>query len=688
MPTEFAHVHEAPVTAVTVTGNGLVATASANPGIQLFDQDRLPVMDPFGHPDAVTALSYGANGWFALGLETGELNVNRDTGTMVSQDILVNGMIHDGAVTDVVFDPELRWFASSGEDGFINVWDMNTRELIRNVHAHQGGVSDLAVYPQTSDLAQGHYLFSVGADGTLKSWSMIDENRFSLEPLDYEEVGWVSDDLVLGLGAVEVFVVEDYAYAAVGRDDGLISLYEVDIGLYFSWEGDLTGHTDSVNALVARRDGSLLASASEDGSVRFWEASLTSPLLETFFPPYAEFYRWAYVPTTGELLFSYGVEGTLWKGPPDRSEPTTQFNGVLENPIIGIEADEAGRFAATVANDHSISLWDIAAGHLSWNLNDLLLGAVTTVKFSPPLGGANLYMGTALLTGDDRGGLVYWPIGEESIEGIRLEGHRDAINAVAYSPDGTRAASADAAGNVMMWNLVERTRVGEVMKHPRAVNGLAFSPDGYQLATIGDDSRVRLFDVVTQTRIGDPMGTEGSPDVSLSFSPDGRYLAVGSRDTTVSLWDLETRNQHHSNMLGHEGSVDALVFNEAGSLLASSDDKGLVKLWDVETARPIGDAFRDRYQQRAIERLYFVQDETRLMAMGPHAWVDFWRLDIEEVACQLARRNLTEEEWDKAMSKSPLSFYYDVCDPGLWEGERDVPVLIEEPAPEEVSTTE
>ena len=70
--------------------------------------------------------------------------------------------------------------------------------------------------------------------------------------------------------------------------------------------------------------------------------------------------------------------------------------------------------------------------------------------------------------------------------------------------------------------------------HSESVNALSFSPDGSRLASGSDDKTVRLWDGAT----GAPISTlEGHSDyvTSLSFSPDGSRLASGSYDKIVRL---------------------------------------------------------------------------------------------------------------------------------------------------------
>jgi len=79
---------------------------------------------------------------------------------------------------------------------------------------------------------------------------------------------------------------------------------------------------------------------------------------------------------------------------------------------------------------------------------------------------------------------------------LGLEGHRDSVTAVAFSPDGETLASGDVEGRIILWDIASHQPLGQPFTgHKKGVLSMAFSPDGGTLASGGEDNNVILWDV-------------------------------------------------------------------------------------------------------------------------------------------------------------------------------------------------
>src|SRR5437016_2762308 len=73
-------------------------------------------------------------------------------------------------------------------------------------------------------------------------------------------------------------------------------------------------------------------------------------------------------------------------------------------------------------------------------------------------------------------------------------GHSAGVIGVAWSPDGTRIASASNDGTVQVWDAANGGHVYTYRGHTDRVNVVAWSPDGTRIASGSDDHTVQVWD--------------------------------------------------------------------------------------------------------------------------------------------------------------------------------------------------
>lgn len=106
--------------------------------------------------------------------------------------------------------------------------------------------------------------------------------------------------------------------------------------------------------------------------------------------------------------------------------------------------------------------------------------------------------------------------------------------------------------------------------HVGPVQAVTFSPDGSRIATGGDDKSVRAWDAVRG--VGLFVVTEhGGPVNAVAYHPDGRRIASGSSDNTVRVCDADNRLLLPLETLTTDGlPVQSLAYDETGTVLAYS----------------------------------------------------------------------------------------------------------------------
>lgn len=178
--------------------------------------------------------------------------------------------------------------------------------------------------------------------------------------------------------------------------------------------------------------------------------------------------------------------------------------------------------------DQEIQLWDVAGGEPVFSLAEH--GEIPTKKmqFSPD--------GATLAAGMHDGRVMFWDVESgEIIKTLHYPGETD-IHDVAFSPDGAYLASAGRVPAVILWNVASEETVRTFWVRDTVLR-VAFSPDGTILAaSAGTERVIHLWDVSS----GDLLRSLPHDDQvsAIAFSSDGRYLVAGGFDSGVYLWGV------------------------------------------------------------------------------------------------------------------------------------------------------
>ncbi|MFF5984886.1 hypothetical protein ACFY78_39200 [Streptomyces olindensis] len=393
----------------------------------------------------------------------------------------------------------------------------------------------------------------------------------------------------------------------------------------------LLGHTGAVYLTTFSPDGTTLATASYDRTVRLWNVAdprRPSPLGR----PLTGHTSWvssAVFSPDGRTLASASDDGTirLWDvtdpGRPKRiGEPLTGHDGTIY--LIAFSPD--GRTLASAGDDGTVRLWDMADPRRARALGKPLTGhtaAVRSVAFAPD--------GRTLAAGGDDGSIRLWDVADPrhpEPAGAPLTGHTATVHSVAFSPDGRILASGGEDHTVRLWNMAGSggpAQIGAPLTgHTGPVWSVAFSPDGNRLAAASADSTASLWKVSDPeypSQVGGPLAGSSGEMYALGFSPDGRTLATGTGDNKVRLWALPT-----SDMTGRTGT-----FRRDGRVLATAGRDGRIRLWDVRTpGRPVamGEPFRPG--KGDVRSLEFSPDGRTLAAVTGDRAVQLWNLSDPE----------------------------------------------------------
>ncbi|KAJ6571391.1 WD40-repeat-containing domain protein [Mycena capillaripes] len=167
-----------------------------------------------------------------------------------------------------------------------------------------------------------------------------------------------------------------------------------------------------------------------------------------------------------------------------------------------------------------------------------------------------------------------------------LEGHTNAVNSIACSPDGRHILSGSSDNTLRIWDAESGEELGQPLEgHTGWVNSVAFSADGKYCVSGSNDGTIRIWDVDSKEQVGQPLEGHTACVNSVSFSYGGKRLVSGSDDKTIRIWDTESGKQLGQPLKGHTDWVRSVAFSKNGENIVSGSDDGTIRIWDAQSGK-------------------------------------------------------------------------------------------------------
>ncbi|KAG5350128.1 hypothetical protein C0989_012527 [Termitomyces sp. Mn162] len=135
----------------------------------------------------------------------------------------------------------------------------------------------------------------------------------------------------------------------------------------------------------------------------------------------------------------------------------------------------------------------------------------------------------------------------------QLTGHKDVVNSVASSPDGTHIVSCSWDKTIQVWDSSTGAELLQLTGHKDGVISVAFSPDGTHIVSCSWDKTIQVWDSSTGDKLLHLTGHTGNVD-SVAFSPDGTHIVSGSWDKSICVW-VSSSAAELPQLTGHTGTV-------------------------------------------------------------------------------------------------------------------------------------
>jgi WD40 repeat protein len=467
------------IVAFAVSNNQILATATKNYKIKLWRSNGQAITTLPGHQQPITSLSFSPDNQIASvssdktiklwSLKNYQLQETISENNSINAVIFVNNQILatgnadsiklwfngkyirelPGSTQSLAVSKDKRAIASGGSDGVVRVWNLPDGSLSSTFTRHDSAVTDLSFSPDNKTIA------SSSEDYTVKIWNL---DKVSLPQIQGQTVSISPNNQMI----------------VTGNEDGSVM-----------WQQDsmirkLSGHGKSVIKVSFSPDGSMIASASADNTVKVWRLD-------------------------GKVI------------------ATLQGH---QKPVTSVAFSPDGKMIATASGDKTAKLWN-----LNGNLLRTFTGhkrTVTGVSFRPD--------GQAIATSSADYTVKQWHLNGKSFATFSED--KSNVLGVTYSPQGNKIASGSGDGTVKLWD--NRKLIQEMRSHKSEVLKVVFSPSGRTLASVSTDNTIKLWNL--NGELLHTFQGHKYPVLDISYSANGKFIVSADSQQNVKIWNINLDN--------------------------------------------------------------------------------------------------------------------------------------------------
>ncbi|XP_072691171.1 WD repeat-containing protein 90 isoform X4 [Canis lupus baileyi] len=358
------------------------------------------------------------------------------------------------------------------------------------------------------------------------------------------------------------------------------------------------------------------AVGSEDGYLRLWPLDFSSVLLEA---EHEGPVTWVRVSPDGLRVLSATSLGHLGF----LDVPSREYRVLVRShtaPVLALATECSHGQLATVSQDHTVRVWDLATLQ---QLHDLRSPeeAPCTVAFHPTR--------PALFCGFSSGAVRSFSL--ESAEVLTAHRcHQGPVTGLAASPDGSLLFSSCSSGTLAQYHCaatqcrVLRVAANVVCRdaHPTP-NALVLSGDSHLLAFVGPSKYVvtvmnaaSLEELLrVDVRALDLASARLASAVALCFGPGPPgHLLVSTSSSTVVVLDSTSGRVVRELPAVHSGACPSLALSRDARFLLTAADRA-IKLWDYPTQACPGCQVYIGHSE-PVRAVAFAPDQQRLLSVG------------------------------------------------------------------------
>uniref|UniRef100_A0A5B7BPY3 Target of rapamycin complex subunit LST8 n=1 Tax=Davidia involucrata TaxID=16924 RepID=A0A5B7BPY3_DAVIN len=286
----------------------------------------------------------------------------------------------------------------------------------------------------------------------------------------------------------------------------------------------------------------ILATASYDRTIRFWEAQ-SGRCYRTIQYPDSQVNKLEITPDKQYLAAAGNPHIRLFEVNSNTPQPVMSYDSHTNNvTAVGFQCD--GNWMYSGSEDGTVKIWDLRAPGCQREYESR--AAVNTVFLHPNQ--------TELISGDQNGNIRVWDLTANSCSCELVPEVDTAVRSLTVMWDGSLVVAANNNGTCYVWRLLKGN---QTMTNFEPLHKLQ-AHDGYILKCL----------------------------LSPELCDPHRYLATASSDHTVKIWNVDGFTLEKT-LIGHQRWVWDCVFSVDGAFLITASSDATARLWTVANGEAI-----------------------------------------------------------------------------------------------------
>jgi WD40 repeat protein len=232
-------------------------------------------------------------------------------------------------------------------------------------------------------------------------------------------------------------------------------------------------------------------------------------------------------PDGTKLITGIGNSIRLWDIATGAYRECTGYSGDLRSLAYSPDGRFFTSSTASISgrpSDNTIKVWDDETGQIAMSLTGHT-GDILSIAYSPN--------GQQIVSCSRDGTIKLW----DTVSGRILRSISADCTIVAYCPDGRRIAAAT-NNRIIIYDTQNGRELNAFTGHRAAVIALVFSPDGSRLLSADRNNNIKIWNMSNGWEAGQ-IRTVGYDIGSIAVSPDGNYFAVVKPESSITIYGIE-----------------------------------------------------------------------------------------------------------------------------------------------------